>query len=160
MLPDYNIGMLPLAGTDDLTLNVRQFHAIWRSSLRIVDGIRVGPYDVSKHLRVSLDSLRFHLATCVAAIDGFIRSGGDWNDSAMEIPHANDYIHLYLQELLKAKALWNAWIDGESIGFSGVTTAPAVEDALIDTKPQTISQSMVFLAGGALIIGAIYLFRK
>lgn len=161
MRPDYSIGILPVAGTDDLSLTVRQFHAVWKETLRIVDGIRTGPYQLSLPLNTALDSVRYHVTTCLEQIDRFLRTGGSPNDDAFDIPNVHIYIELYLRELLKAKALWNSWISGEAVSFGGVQVDTKTEEAIVDaTKPQTISESMIIFAGGVLVIGALWLLKK
>jgi len=157
----YSPGLLPVAGTDDLTLNVRQFRAIWLETLRIVDGMRGGPLDLPAPLKVSLDSLREHVSIVLASIDAFLRNGGTVNDDAFEVANIDSSLYLYLQELLRVKANWNAWIDGETASFSGVTLDVTSEQQVIDsTEPRTNVESLIFLAGGALVIGALLLMRK
>ena len=154
----YNPGILPLAGTDDLTLTVQQFQATWRHTLRVVDGMRGGPLDLSPTLSMSLDSLRYHVGIVLATIDAFIRSGGSLHDAAFDLPSVDVSIKLFLQELLRTKAHWNAWVEGQSASFSGVELDTTSEQQILDAaKPPTIPESLVLLAGGAIVIGALFL---
>lgn len=156
----YYPGMLPVFGSDDLTLNVRQFSALWRETLRIIDGVRETP-EMPATLRMSLDSLRFHAGTVLAAIDQFLRSGGGSVDDAYEVPSVHESIPLFQQELLRTKAHWDAWADGGVASFGAVQLDPKSEQAILDTmKPQSNTESLIFLAGGVIVIGALLLMKK
>lgn len=156
----YRPGLLPVPNSDDLTLNVRQFHALWVETLRIVDGMRAAPA-LTSPLRLSIDSLRVHAQTVLASVNQFLRSGGATVDDAYEIPAVHDSIQLFQQELLRTKALWDAWATNSSVSFSAVQRDPKSEQAVIDTlKPRSNVESVIFLAGGALVIGALMLMKK
>lgn len=157
----YYPGLLPVPGSDDLTLNVLQFRTTWQETLRIVDGMRNMPMYMSAPLKVSLDSLRFYVGTVLAKIDVFLRTGGSVRDDAFDIPSVHDPIELFQQELLRTKAHWDAWADGETASFAGVQQDPTREQALMEaTKPPSNVESLIFLAGGALVIGALLLLKR
>jgi hypothetical protein len=157
----YNPSLLPVAGCDDLTLNVLQFRTLWQETLRIIDGMRATP-EMPATLKISLDSLRFHTGTVLAAINQFLRSGGATTDDAFEVPSVENSIPLFQQELLRTKAHWGAWKTGETASYGPVQPdIEAEQRALLEaTKPQTIPEALVFLAGGALIIGVLMLTKK
>jgi hypothetical protein len=153
-------GMLPVDGSDDLTLNVRQFNALWQETLRIVDGLYATP-EMPATLRMSIDNLRFHAGTVLAAINEFRRVGGSVNDDAFEIPDVHASIEVFQQELARTKAHWDAWCDGGVASFGAVQLDTRSEQAVIDaTKPESNVESLIFLAGGALVIGALLLMKK
>lgn len=160
----YYPGMLPVPGSDDLTLSVRQFRAAWQETLRIIDGMREFQVEMPMTLRVSIDSLRYHTGTVLAAIDQFLRTGGAAVDDAYEVPSVHDCIAAFQQELLRTYAHWDAWADGEEGGvasFGAVQLDPASEQAVLETmKPQSNLESLIFLAGGVLLIGALLLLKK
>lgn len=157
----FHPGMLPVAGTDDLTLNVRQFRAVWLSTLHMIDGIRGNPLAMSKPLEVSLDSLRYHAGVALAMIDAFLRIGGQVENSALEIPHIEATIQLYLEELGRVKQHWNDWVHGETSELAGVTVDDkSAEQINALSKPQPIGESMVLLIGGAAVLGVLYLMDK
>lgn len=156
----YYPGMLPVFGSDDLTLTVRQFLPLWWETLRIIDGVLETP-EMPSTLRVSLDSLRFHAVTVLAAINQFRRSGGASMDDAYEIPSVHTSIQLFQQELLRTKAHWDSWAEGDVASFGAVQLDTKSEQAIIDTfKPQSNTESLIFLAGGVLVIGALLLIKK
>jgi hypothetical protein len=156
----YYPGMLPVAGSDDLTLNVRQFQTLWEETLRIIDGLRETP-EMPSTLRMSIDSLRFHAGTVLAAINEFLRVGGAYHDDAYEVPSVEAAIPLFQQELLRTEAHWDAWTGGGVASFGATQLDTRSEQAVIDgMRPQTNMESLIFLAGGALVIGALILVKK
>lgn len=156
----YFPGQLPVPDSADLTLNVRQFHALWVETLRIIDGMRE-THEMPSTLRMSLDNLRFHTGTVLAAINQFLRSGGASMDDAYEIPSVHVSIPLFQQELLRTKAHWDAWASGSVASFGAVQLDAGSEQAVIDTlKPRSNVESAIFLAGGALVIGALLLMKR
>lgn len=157
----YYPGMLPVAGSDDLTCTVRQFHALWQETLRIVDGMREFQVEMPAALRVSLDSLRYHTGTVLAATDQFLRTGGASMDDAFEIPSVHEPIAAFQQELLRTYAHWDAWTGGGVASFGATQLDTGSEQAVLEAvKPQSNLESLIFLAGGALLIGALLLLKK
>lgn len=157
----YYPGMLPVPGSDDLTIAVRQFRGCWQETLRIIDGMRESQTEMPVALRTSLDSLRYHTGTVLAAIDQFLRTGGAVVDDAFEIPSAHEGVEAFQQELLRTYAHWDAWKGGGAANFGPTQVDVKSEQALLDTmKPQSNLESLIFLAGGALLIGALLLLKK
>jgi len=157
----YSPALLPVPGFDDLTLNVLRFHSRWVETLRIIDGMLADNPFLPIALKMSLDNLRFHTGTVLAAINQFLRTGGAMVDDAYEIPSVHESIAMFQQELLRTQAHWDSASAGETASFGAVQLDTKSEQALIDaTKPQTITESLIFLAGGALVIGVLMLVRR
>lgn len=172
----YNIGLLPVEGTDNLLLPLRDYFGVLRESLHILDGIRTGPMTLSSGLEIELDNARQHLAVAYALVDAHLRrNAADFNATAMDVSHLQNTLALYLQALLRAKASWNAWLDGRSLSYgmglgsdgaipldSGNTagTVPTLPEAAeLLPRPASTNKLLLLLGGGLAVIGLIKLMR-
>jgi len=171
----FSIGQLPVEGTDDFMLQLRDYRGVLRSSLNILDGIRTGPVELSTNLEVELDSTRYHLATMIMMVEAHLRRAGtDMGASAVSVTGLQAASTRYLASLLRAKGLWNSWIDGKPLSFGGFgadgtaipSTAAAVQqqDELLkfseESRPRPLSKSLVYLGVGLSIAGLIYMVRR
>jgi len=176
MLAVYNIGLLPVEGTDDLMLPLRRYLDVLKESLRILDGIRTGPAELSSGLKVELDNSRQHLGVAFALVEAHLRRNvADFNAQAMDVSHLQNTLSLYLQSLLRAKAAWNAWIDGRSFSYgmglgadgaipltSGSTagTVPTLPESAGLSKPEPTGKLLLMLGGGLVLITLIGMMRR
>ena len=177
----YSIGLLPVEGTDDLTLQIRDYRDRMVETLRILDGIRTGPLELGISTNTELDSARYYVASCIAMIDAHLRQ----NAVSQRQPVVNVYglknsIDLYLQALLRAKGAWNAYIDGDPLGYgmafgadgavpegAEANVTPIVEDTQEQTqkllnasKPPDIKSLLVLGGLGLGVAGLIWMMRK
>jgi len=175
----YNIGLLPVAGTDDLLLPVRAYLDVLKETLRILDGIRLGPMELSTTLEIELDSARHHAAVAYGLVEAHLRrNAADFNASTMDVSYLQNTLALYLQALLRAKAAWNAWLDGQSFSYgmglgaegaiplaSGSTagtlpTVPVLPESAEISKPESTGKLLLMLGGGLALITLISILRK
>lgn len=172
----YNIGLLPQKGTRDLTTPLRDYIAILKSSLRIVDAIRTGPIEHTANLETELDSTRFHLASMIVLAETHLRrSATNFSDPAVSVVGIQDALKRYLSALLRAKAAWNAWIDRTPLSFgiglggdgTGVPTTAEVKEmeqqameVVQASRPKSIPESLLYLGGGLAIVAIISMLRS
>ena len=175
----YNIGLLPVEGTNDMLLPVRDYLDVLKETLRILDGIRLGPMELSPTLSVELDNARHHAAIAYGLVEAHLRrNAANFNDTAMDVSSLQNTLALYLQSLLRAKAAWNAWLDGQSFSYgmgfgaegaiplaSGSTagtlpTTPVLPESAEISKPESTGKLLLMLGGGLALITLISIFRK
>jgi len=172
----YNIGLLPIEGTDDLLLPLRDYLNVLKRSLYILDGIRTGPAELSPGLELELDNARQHLAIAFALVEAHLRrNAAEFNARAMDVSHLQNTLALYLQSLLRAKAAWNAWIDGQPFSYgmglgadgaiplaagSTAGTAPQLPASAEISKPESTGKLLLLLGGGLALITLIGMLRR
>lgn len=171
----YSIGLLPVEGTDDLTLPLRSYAKVLQSSLRIIDGIRTGPVSHTAVLETELDSARYHLAMMAVKCDARLRnSGTDYNVSAASVPGLKDSLNHYMAALLRAKGAWNAWLSDMPLSYGGLgadgTAIPSNVEVKSEEKEvlqsaeaarsRSIPSSFVYLGLGLGVAALIGMFRR
>lgn len=174
----YSIGLLPVDGTDDLAVPIRDYFKVLQASLRIIDAIRTGPLALTPSLETELDSARYHLATMISLCGASLsRSGTDYNVSAASVPGISAARDRYLAALLRAKGAWNAWLDDWPLGYAGFgadgTAVPTTAEAktvqqqeaeLLESAKQSRSRSIpssfVYLGLGLGVAALIGMFRR
>jgi hypothetical protein len=171
----YNPGMLPTEGLHDLSLPLREYHKVLTYELKLLDGIRTGPLALPMTLENELDSARYHLGVMVAMVELQMRRTATYpGATASEAPSIQETLDSYLAALLRAKGLWNSWVEGTPIAFHGFgadgTAVPTTtevaneEQAILDAgaamASPTFSRSALLLGVGLSVAGLIYLMRR
>lgn len=169
----YNVGMLPTEGLHDLSATLWDYHKTLVYELQILDGIRTGPLALPADLENELDSARYHLGMMIVIVEkGMRTSANDLSSQASSMPELQSAKSSYLSALLRAKACWNAWLNGTPVAFEGFgedgtavpTTAKQQEQAILDAgaamASPKFSRSAIFLGVGLTAALIIYAFRR
>jgi len=167
-----SIGVLPLRGSDDLTLPVGTLEDVWKQTLRVIDQIRTGPHMLSSGLKQAMLNVRFHATCALELLDRHQREAGGTaarRDSGMELPGSFlATVRNYKRSLALAKQEWNAWIDGAAFarlpaldGLSALNgpTEDAAQAVLDAAKPPSLGVVLGTLGIGLGVAGLIYLMK-
>lgn len=163
----YNLDMLPVPGSLNLSQPVHQFRDAWMQNLRVIEGLRsavkAGPI-----VTVHLDSLRFFAGSILSQVSHFMGMRTGW-ESASEIPDIYAVVRAFADAVAPTKVAWNAWLgavpaeqgaDATSAasvagysGFSGFGDEGSTQDALMNlSQPADAGQYLgKFLAVGGLL---------
>jgi len=166
-----SLDALPVQGVEDDLQTVIQARQKLNASFVMVEQICAAPSGLPAELRIKMNSIRFHIATGLSAIDSFLYMGYPSTSSAGEVPNLRESISNHIEAIRQARPAWNAWLATEKPPEAPdpLPVASAL-DPIADVVMQTLPSSALkttseptplrtYLTIGGVALGALVLWK-
>jgi len=108
-----SLDALPVIGIEDDLQTAVQARAKLKATYIMVAQILAAPSGLTPMLKMTLNSVLFHVKVALSTIDKYLGEGHPSNDQVGGVPNLMAAIKLHIGMIRQAKPLWDAWLKTE-----------------------------------------------